>query len=72
MHPLKALRSLLSPTSVALSGVVVSTSPGQLIVATSQGRQTIATDSRIPPGTQVTISDGTVTVSPSKITRYPV
>lgn len=72
MHPLKALQDIIAPRAEMLSGVVVSSSSGLLIIATPQGRRSIASEARIPPGTQVTISGESVTVSPSKIIRYPV
>ena len=72
MHPLKALQALLTEQPKTLSGIVVSSTDSQAVIATQQGRKVIAVSAPILPGTQVTIADGTAQASPQRVARYPV
>ncbi len=72
MHPLKALKAILAPAPESLNGVVVSSLPGVLTIATPKGRRSIKSEAKLPPGTQVTITGDSITATPSKIPRYPV
>ena len=71
MHPLKSLQEILAPKSSTVSGVVVSSIGGRLVVATPQGRVTVDNGEKITPGTKVTIDGKTVRVM-SMIKRYQV